>query len=212
MTKKKKDANYRSKVVVQNENGIIDFDPDKMKDVVGGEKLSYDEYIEIQERSAGKVRSSFQLCYHEISFGFKGQIERRTKDKICFKRIYVEGMYSDGTCFEGKEDHVWMDSAGFEQFAQGDSVSFSAEIYRYLKTGDGKIIDFGLRNPENIKAIEPYELPSDDDLLKQALDLMVCDMCFLSDACSGFCLLPKGQRAATIDDMFNFLKKSDHSE
>ena len=46
MTRKKtKDANYKANVAVQDEKGIIDYDSDKMKDVVGGEKLSYDEYI-----------------------------------------------------------------------------------------------------------------------------------------------------------------------
>ena len=129
MTKKKtKDDNYRAKVAVQDEKGIIDYDPDKMKEVVGGEKLSYDEYIAIQKQSEGKVRGAFQLCYYTHALSFKGQIERYTKTKICFKRIYVEGMYPDGICFEGKEDHVWMDLKGFEQFKPGDSVSFGAEI------------------------------------------------------------------------------------
>ena len=45
MTKKKnKDANYMAKVAVQDEKGIIDYEPDKMKDVVGGENLSYKEW------------------------------------------------------------------------------------------------------------------------------------------------------------------------
>lgn len=39
-----------------------------------------------------------------------------------------------------------MDLKGFEPFNIGDSVSFGAEIYRYLKTGNGKVSDYGLRN------------------------------------------------------------------
>lgn len=35
-----------------------------------------------------------------------GQIERITGKAVCFKRIYVSGMYPDGTCFDGKEEHV----------------------------------------------------------------------------------------------------------
>lgn len=27
----------------------------------------------------------------------------------------VYGMYSDGVYFDGKEEHVWMDIAGFEE-------------------------------------------------------------------------------------------------
>lgn len=216
MTKKKtiKDANYRKNVAVQDERGIIDYDPDKMKDVVGGEKFSYDEYIAIQKESEGKVRGSFQLCYYTIPLSFKGQIDRCTDSKICFKRIYVDGMYPDGLCFDGKEDHVWMDRKGFEQFNPGDSVSFWAEIYRYLKTGNGKIIDFGLRNPKQIKKIEPYELPSDEDLIKQELSMMICETCMLSDSCPGpgLCLLPKGAKKKQVDSMYKFLKKSEENK
>lgn len=211
MTKKKtKNANYRKNVAVQEMGGIIDYDPDKMKDVVGGEKLTYDEYIAIQKQSLGKLRGSFQLCYYTHPMGFKGQIDRCTDSKICFKRIYVDGMYPDGLCFEGKEDHVWMELKGFEQFKPGDSVSFWAEIYRYLKTGDGKIIDFGLRNPEEIKKIESYELPSDADLMKQDLDMIVCEACMLSESCPGpgMCLLPRGKKQKQVDAMYKFLKES----
>ena len=215
MTKKKtKDANYRAKVAVQDEKGIIDYDPDKIKEVVGGEKLSYDEYIAIQKQSEGKVRGAFQLCYYTHALGFRGQIERYTKTKICFKRIYVEGMYPDGICFEGKEDHVWMDLKGFEQFKPGDSVSFWAEIYRYLKTGEGKIIDFGLRNPEGIKKTESYELPSDERLIKQNLELIVCETCMLSDSCPGLglCLLPRGAKKRQVDSMYKFLRQSEKNK
>ncbi len=215
MTRKKtKDANYKANVAVQDEKGIIDYNPDKMKDVVGGEKLSYDEYIAIQKHSEGKIRGSFQLCYYTIPLGFKGEIDRFTKDKVCFKRIYVDGMYPDGLCFEGKEDHVWMDLKGFEQFEPGDSVSFWAEIYRYLKTGDGKIIDFGLRNPSEIKKIVPYELPSNEYLIKQELAMIVCETCMLSDNCpgSGLCLLPRGAKQKQVDAMYKFLKQSEKGE
>lgn len=112
-------------------------------------------------------------------------------------------MYSDGICFEGKEDHVWMDLKGFEDYQVGDSVSFWAEIYRYLKTGNGKMIDFGLRNPQQITKIDPYQLPSDDELLRQEVKLMICETCFLSEQCAGFCLLPKGAKKAMVDLMFH---------
>ncbi len=209
MTQKNKDAHYGQKVAVQEENGIIDYDPEGMKDIVGGEKLSYDEYLEIQKQSQGKVRGWFQLCYYEISLGFKGQIERKTQNRVCFKRIFVEGMYSDGLCIDGKEDHVWMDLEGFEQFKIGDSVSFSAEVYRYLKTGNGKLIDFGLRNPTEITIIDPYELPSDDDLMRQSVEEIVCETCLFTDKCYGICLLPKGEKKKRVDDMLLFLKHTE---
>ena len=34
---------------------------------------------------------------------------------------------------DGKEDHVWMDKSGFEEYAIGDGVSFGAEVCRYVK-------------------------------------------------------------------------------
>ena len=151
---------YGTKTCVQSEYGTIDFDPDSMGDVVGGDKLTYDEYLDILMRSGKNVRGWFEMCYFETALEFAGQVEKINKDNICFKRIYVCGMFMDGECFDGKEDHVWMSKEGF-----GDCFSFFAEVYRYLKTSNGKMIDFGLRNPDNIKKIESYELPSDDELL-----------------------------------------------
>ena len=174
---------YGTKCSAQTEWGIISFDPDMMKDVVGGEKLTYDEYLDIMKESGNKTRHYFELCYYDSFLNdFKGQIEKRSKGKICFKRIFVSGMYSDGLCFDGREDHVWMDNKGFEQYKVGGCLSFTAEIYRYLKTGNGKIIDFALRNPDDIKKIDTYELPSDDDLLMQSIDQMVCEVCLMNTA------------------------------
>lgn len=46
------------------------------------------------------------MCYHETPLEFAGEVEKINKDNICFKRIYVCGMYREGECFDGKEDHV----------------------------------------------------------------------------------------------------------
>ena len=108
----------------------------------------YDEYLDLQMlacESKGKVRWDFAMCYYYIPLEFMGQIERITGKAVCFKRIFVSGMYPDGTCFDGKEEHVWIDKHGLEQYAVGDCLSFFAEPYRYIKTGSGKQIDFGLR-------------------------------------------------------------------
>ena len=99
-------------------------------------------------------------------------------------------MYPDGECFDGKADHVWMDVDGFEEYSVGDSVSFSAEVYRYIKTGNGKQIDYGLRAPTQIERIKPYELPSDDELMRQTMREIACETCFLSEQCNRvFCML-----------------------
>ena len=52
----------------------------------------------------------------------------------CLKRIFISGMYTDGTMFDGKEDHVRMDKSGFEEYAIGDGVSFGAEVYVDYRT------------------------------------------------------------------------------
>ena len=62
----------------------------------------------------------------------------------------------DGDCYEGTEDHVWM---------------------------DGKQISFGIREPYHIIQIESYELPSDDDMIMQAVDQMICEVCMFNEHC-----------------------------
>lgn len=137
-----------------------------------------------ESKADGKQRSWFAMCYYSIPCEFMGCIEKKTKKNICFKRIYVSGMYPDGDCFEGKEDHVWMDIQGFEDFKVGDCASFYADIYRYIKTGNGKVLDYSLRNPQNIRQITSYELPSDDDLIKQSINQILCETCYLSEHCN----------------------------
>ena len=101
-------------------------------------------------------------------------------------------MFFDGGMFDGKEDHVWMDKKGFEEYQVGDSIEFFAEIYRYVKTGNGKQIDFGLRNPEGIRKILPYELPTDEELIEQSINMIICETCYLGEQCNrGVCLRPK---------------------
>ena len=198
---------YGEKALVFTYDGTIDFDPEGYKDVIGAEKFTYDEYLEVQIKSFHKIRGWFATCYHNVSLGFKGCIEKNTGKNICFQRIEVEGMYFDGDCFVGREDHVWMDISGFENFQVGDCVSFFAEVYRYVKTGNGKQIDFGLRNPQSIKQVEAYELPTDDELLKQEINQMVCETCYLGEYCNGVsCMRPKSEMRKIKKQMFDVLK------
>ncbi len=202
-----KKAHYGSDTCVLSEFGTIDFSPEKLKKIEGVEKLSYDEYLEIQRKSAKDCRHYFEMCYYEMALGFKGQIEKKNSKNVCFKRIYVEGMYRDGTCFDGKEDHVWLPINGFEEYEVGDCLSFFAEVYLYLKTSNGKKIDYGLRNPEGIKKIEAYELPSDDELLMQSINSIICETCFLNKQCyGGYCLKNKDELKAIRKDMLKLAK------
>ena len=169
--------------------GDLDFSPSGKTGIIGGEKLTYNDYLDIQILSFGKQRSWFKMCYYNIPSEFKGCIERKTKNNICFEKIYVSGMYPDGDCFEGKEDHVWMEIQGFENFKVGDCISFFADVYRYIKTRNGKILDYSLRNPQEIEKIDSYHLPSDKDIIKQSINQIICETCYLSEHCSKtYCL------------------------
>jgi hypothetical protein len=113
-------------------------------------------------------------------------------------------MFFDGRMFDGKEDHVWMDKKGFEEFQPGDSVEFFAEVYRYVKTGNGKQIDFGLRNPEGIKKVPAYKLPTDEELAEQDIRMIICETCYLGEQCNGaICLRPKKEIDSLIKTMKN---------
>lgn len=205
-----KKVNYGKNVCTFVEGGVVCFDPDSKKEVIGAENMTYDEYLDTQIRSLGKYRSYFEMCYFNFSMGFKGQIEKMKKDTVCFKRVFIEGMYADGEMFDGKEDHVWISKSGFESFQVGDCVKFFAEIYRYVKTGNGKLIDYSLRNPESIKKIAAYELPSDDDLIRQEVDQIICETCFYSEQCDkAFCVLGLKRRRELQQQMFTMIKSKE---
>lgn len=207
-----KQRNYGEKICTLVEGGYINFDPDSLKKVSGAKNITYDEYLDIQIHSLGRYRSSFEMCYSEIPMGFKGQIEKKTKKRVCFKRIFVSGMYPDGEMFDGKEDHVWMEQSGFESFKVGDCIEFFAEVYRYVKTGNGKMIDYSLRNPTDIKEIEDYELPSDDDLIRQEVEQMICEACFLSEQCSrAVCIRNPKERKRLQKQLFEAIKSNRES-
>mgnify|MGYP006913689530 FL=1 len=46
------------------------------------------------------------------------------------------------------------------------------------------MIDYGLRNPTGIQKIEAYKLPSDDELIMQEVEQLICETCFLSEQCN----------------------------
>ena len=195
---------------LQTEFGIIDMSNDAMKDVVGGEDLSYEEYLQAVFNSRNIRRHCFEYCYYSNAWcDFKGQISRfdRKKGKVIFNRIYISGGLMDGDCYEGKEDHVWMDIEPFEKYQEGDCLSFGGEIYRYLKTRNGKQISFGIRKPYDISKVEAYELPSDDDMIMQAVDQMICEVCMFKEHCyMGMCIANEEWREEMRKTLFNAAK------
>ena len=189
-----KAAFYRQPIAVITEWGLIDFDPESQKTLSGGETLSYDDYLDLAKNSGHSVRHDFEKAYYDASYCvFKGRVGRidAKRDTVCFERIYIDADYVNGggDGFFGKEDHVWMDFTKFPSCKKGDCFAFTADIYRYIKTGHGKLIDFGLRDPECIRRIDAYELPSDEDLRLQSVNEIICsDLCMYREQCNGFCI------------------------
>lgn len=190
---KKFKKEYRSyNAVVSSEWGDIDFNFKNAKFVKNGNFKNKDEYLNAQRNK--NSREWFSACYnYEYPASFIGRIEKfsKNKDKILFKRIRVCGDYMDGTCFDGKEDHVWMDAKGFKKFKPDDCVSFEANVYRYLRVKDNTI-DYSLCNPEFIKKVESYSVPTDEELNEQAIEQIVCKTCLYNEQCyMGNCINPE---------------------
>lgn len=191
-----KESHYKNNTVLITERGGICFGEEEWRKTESRIPLSYDEFLDLQYLTIQDCRHSFEKCYYD-SFGssFKGQILSITEDNVCFGRIYVSGMYADGDFFEGKEDHVWMPKQGFEDFKEDDCLEFFAEPYRYLKLGDGKALDFAIRNPQDISLIEEYELPTDHQLVKQEIDDLICrEICPVRDHCYQECVADRSWR------------------
>lgn len=180
---------YGKKRVTMFGDGFINFDRDSAKNVNNGSFKSYNEYLDVQRESCGKNRKYFGLClYNAVEYSFKGEVEHvdLKKGKVVFHRIMINGIYEDGTGFFGKEDHVWMDLEPFGDCASGDCFSFEADICCYMKQRDGKLIDYDLRNPRNVKKLDGYHVPTDEDLVDQQIRQIVCETCLFGDHCDMF--------------------------
>ncbi|UEA71914.1 hypothetical protein LK430_08675 [Acidaminococcus fermentans DSM 20731] len=74
-----------SRLGVITEWGFIDFDPSGLKNLVGGEGMSYEEYLELQKASGDQVRHDLEKAYYENCWvACKGQIEKSTRPKAGF--------------------------------------------------------------------------------------------------------------------------------
>ena len=68
---------WGKKLLATTEWGLIDFDPQGKDDMVRGDALSYDEYLDLQMQSGKRVRTYFEICYYDADFfSFKGRIKR----------------------------------------------------------------------------------------------------------------------------------------
>ena len=75
---------------------------------------------------------------------------------------------------------------------------------RLQAPGNGKMIDFGLRDPKDIRRIDEYELPSNDQLRLQAVDEIICsDLCMYNKHCNGFCIANQEWRESIRSTLLN---------
>ena len=73
------------------------------------------------------------------------------------------------------------------------------------------MIDCGLRNPTGIQKIEAYKLPSDDELIMQKVEQLICDTCFLSEQCNrNYCTIK--EKRLLKQEMFRAIKTQTDKE
>jgi len=76
-----------------------------------------------------------------------------------------------------------------------------------LKTSNGKFIDYSLRNPQGIEKISEYELPTDEDLIMQEVDQIICETCYLTEHCNRvFCMRPQKKMKELRNQMFRMIQ------
>lgn len=102
------------------EKGYIDFSSQGIWSVAGVKSLTYNEYLDIQISSLNKTRKWLEKCYYNTPVWFYGQIDKVGRNYVCFKNMYVCGIYQEGDVFYGREEYVWMDRYGFEALRNGD--------------------------------------------------------------------------------------------
>lgn len=117
---------------------------------------------------------------------FCGKVTKIDGRGLLFKRLYVEFFDGGLDCIEGKEDHIWIYNP--EPFLKkkikvGDCVAFTGLVYAYKRNNDS--IDFSLKQCEEIEKIDEYELPTDEKLAVQSLNILACETCLFSEHCDG---------------------------
>ena len=122
-----------------------------------------------------------------------------------------------GTIDEGCEEHVWVgrnhtdDVGGAQPFHNagiqvGDTVSFEGDVFLYRRRD--KTFDYAIENCRNIVKIQPYSLPTQEQLLEQELGHLVCETCLYSSQCYGEpCLAPEGYREQAIKNLKEILQE-----
>ena len=202
---------YRKNMVALIGSGFIDFTKASFLTLIRGcvDKYSYtndmisrlpnyDAFLDIQRENIGKARAdvariyfdagSYVVCYGKIQ---KFSHIREKRDKVCIEKVTIYNPHSldvDWNLFTGTLDHIWVESCYFEGMDIGDNVKFEATISPYLKTGNGKQIDYGLEVSDDAEQIDDYYWPTKEDVRNSIANRNKCASCLYNDYCYGHCL------------------------
>lgn len=180
-----KKSNYKKNTIIQGYEFTVDFSLKNYERLEkNGTNVSYDDYLDLQRISFYKdMRSHFLWIYHNLGIGdFCGKITKANDNYFCFNKIYSNAMdLYDCTFLSGIEQHVWIERKELDGVGVGDCVSFSAEVYQYVKKNCGLSLDFGLRNLSNVEKIKEYMLPSERDMFDKQANKLLYDTCDLAE-------------------------------
>lgn len=166
---------YNTDTVLCMEGGGIIFSKRifEAKKVEYGEWLSYDNYLDLQYYSIGRIHSAlfgiFADCSSADALGKIEAIDTVNK-RIYFSKLWVRQLDpSPWSGYEEFEEHIWIDQQGLEEFEVGDCIMFEAAVTRYLRNADSDprnyAIDFKLNSFRVVDTVNEDFLPTDDMLL-----------------------------------------------
>ena len=201
---------YGKSIDVITDMGVITFAKEDMNEVKGIEGYSYNDFLQMQWNDKKRKNLASSYYSHDMCT-FTGTVSKITKDKICFERLRVDAMYTDGmdgTTYD--EEHVWTDKKPFikRKIKVGDYISFGADIYPYVKKKSPPYIDFGIKNPFDIAKKDAYSIPTAEKYLEQDINHIICDIvCMFKDHCNGtFCLMDEKKKEKIANDLKNVAK------
>ena len=139
----------------------------------------------------------FDRLFVEVDYCDGGTIERGKED-----HVWVEK--KDFFSIDKSIDYALKGSDNYEKFKKeyqdaiasgklnwicvndikpGDNLEFFAEAVPYERANGTK--EYGLQKVREVHKISDYELPTDEELLNQAINGFVCEVCMFRDHCNG---------------------------
>lgn len=98
-----KKANYGQNVCTMVEGGSIDFDPKKCKEVVGAERMTYDEYLDVQFASLGKTRGGFACCFTILQWDSRAVLNGLLRDEFALRQFILKVCILTAKCLRARK-------------------------------------------------------------------------------------------------------------